>query len=124
MPKNITWIVNNITQVGGIERVVCNISNYFQDNNYRVKIVSLNTTDGKAYFKLSSKVKIQHLGYVGHEVEFLEICSEGHLGDVVFNFVQNCLPFVRHLLDLLSMSLIIRLFHSFSQTELIFSNMF
>ena len=63
MPKNITWIVNNITQVGGIERVVCNISNYFQDNNYRVKIVSLNTTDGKAYFKLSSKVKIQHLGY-------------------------------------------------------------
>ena len=63
MPKNITWIVNNITQVGGIERVVCNISNYLQDNNYRIKIVSLNTTGGKAYFKLSPKVKIQHLGY-------------------------------------------------------------
>ncbi len=55
MPKNITWIVNNITQVGGIERVVCNISNYLQDNGYRVKIVSLNTAGGKAYFKLSPK---------------------------------------------------------------------
>lgn len=63
MPKNITWIVNNITQVGGIERVVCNISNYLQDNNYRIKIISLNTTSGRSYFKLSSKVKIQHLGY-------------------------------------------------------------
>ena len=63
MAKRITWIINDATQVGGIERVICNLSNYFIDNNYKVKIISLNTTSGKAYFNLSSQVAIQHLGY-------------------------------------------------------------
>ena len=68
MTKQITWIINDITQVGGIERVVCNLSNYFVDNSYSVKIVSLNTTNGKAYFKLSPKVIIQHLSYPTTEI--------------------------------------------------------
>ena len=56
--------------------------------------------------------------------QLCEICSEGHLGDIILNLIQNCLPFVRHLLDLLSIRLIIRLFHSFLQGEIIFSNIY
>ena len=68
MAKQITWIINDITQVGGIERVVCNLSNYFNDNKYKVKIISLNTKSGKAYFKLSPQVIIQHFGYPADEI--------------------------------------------------------
>ena len=68
MTKQITWVINNITQVGGIERVVCNLSNFFVDNDYKVKIISLNTSKGEPFFKLSSKVIIQHLDYPVAEI--------------------------------------------------------
>ena len=63
MAKRITWIINDITQVGGIERVVCNLSNFFIANDISIKIVSLNTSTGKPAFDLSSKVHIEHLDY-------------------------------------------------------------
>lgn len=82
MAKRITWIINDATQVGGIERVICNLSNYFIDNNYKVKIISLNTTSGKAYFNLSSQVAIQHLGYpVENNLKRKKLKSV--LGDVI-----------------------------------------
>lgn len=63
MPKRITWIINDITQVGGIERVVCNVSNFLLNAGYSLKIVSLNTQKGKPHFNLDKKVKIEHLNY-------------------------------------------------------------
>lgn len=61
--KRITWIINDITQVGGIERVVCNVSNYLQESGYTIKIASLNTEKGKPHFNLTKGIKIEHLNY-------------------------------------------------------------
>lgn len=57
----IVYIVNNINQVQGVQRVVCNLASYFADTfGYDVCIHSLNTFDGKPYFELSSKVQVVH----------------------------------------------------------------
>ena len=61
----ITYIINRVTQLGGIERVVSMLSSYFTDEfDYNVTVVSLETkkTD-EISFKFSKKVKIEHLGY-------------------------------------------------------------
>ena len=68
MPKRITWLINDITLVGGIERVVCNLSNFFTQNDCIVKITSLNTASGKPYFELNKQVKIEHLGYPAQQI--------------------------------------------------------
>ncbi|MCQ2570886.1 MAG: glycosyltransferase [Candidatus Saccharibacteria bacterium] len=68
MSKRITWIINDITQVGGIERVVCNLSNYFQQNDCTIKIVSLNTKEGTPHFKLAPNIAIEHLSYPADEI--------------------------------------------------------
>ena len=61
----ITYIVNCITQLGGIERVVSMLSGYFVEKfNYEVSIVSLNTKKGeKTGFVFNEKIKIEHCGY-------------------------------------------------------------
>lgn len=65
----ITYIVNQITQLGGIERVVSMLSNYFVENyDYDIRIVSLDTNDSdKNGFDFNSKVKIKHCGYNADE---------------------------------------------------------
>ena len=65
----ITYIVNQITQLGGIERVISMLSNYFtKEYDYDVRIVSLNTkkTD-KDGFEFNPKVAIEHCGYSADE---------------------------------------------------------
>lgn len=65
----ITYIVNQITQFGGIERVVSMLSNYFADKyNYDMRIVSLNTKGSdKSGFDFNSKIQIKHCGYNANE---------------------------------------------------------
>ena len=43
----ILWIVNNINQVGGVERVVINLSNYFTSCGHNVRISSLFSKKGE-----------------------------------------------------------------------------
>ena len=61
----ITYIVNQITQLGGIERVISMLSNYFVENyGYNIRIVSLNTKDSdKEGFSFDSRIKIDHCGF-------------------------------------------------------------
>lgn len=56
----ILWIVNNINQVGGIERVVINLSNYFSSRGVEVSISSLCSKDGHPFFPVEDGVKITH----------------------------------------------------------------
>lgn len=56
----IQWIVNNINQVGGIERVVIQLSNYFVEHGCNMEIVSLCTKETKAFFDLHTDVEIIH----------------------------------------------------------------
>lgn len=59
----ILWIVNNINQVGGIERVVINLSNYFASHGITVCISSLCSKRGTPYFSVEDDVKIVHENY-------------------------------------------------------------
>lgn len=84
MAKRITWLVNNITLVGGIERVVCNLSNFFVQSGCTVRIVSLNSTSGTPHFKLSQKVTIEHLDYPVNQ-----ILNRKQLKDFLGNFLKD-----------------------------------
>lgn len=57
----ITWIVNNINQVGGIEKVVCNLSSVFSEkNNWDVEIISLYSSKSNLFFNLNMNVRVIH----------------------------------------------------------------
>lgn len=57
----IAWLVNNINQCGGIEQVVCGLSNYFCDSlGYQVEIISINSRHSNVFFPLSPSVKVRH----------------------------------------------------------------
>lgn len=59
----ITWLVNNINQVGGIEQVVCGLSQYFScELNHQVEIISINSAEGRPFFPLHESVTIRHCG--------------------------------------------------------------
>lgn len=57
----IQWIVNNINQVGGIERVVIQLSNYFVQHGCAVEIDSLCSKVENCYFGLDSNVEVHNL---------------------------------------------------------------
>lgn len=51
----ISWIVNNINQLGGIEQVVCDLSNYFsKELGHELKIISINSSESHVFFPLDS----------------------------------------------------------------------
>lgn len=58
----IQWIDNNINVVGGIERVVVQLSNFFVDHGCDVEIVSLYSKETNCYFALKPEVVICHYG--------------------------------------------------------------
>lgn len=65
----LTYIVNQITQLGGIERVISMLSNSFVEKyGYDVRIVSLNTKESdEGGFEFNSKIAIKHCGYSPEE---------------------------------------------------------
>ena len=66
----VKWIVNSINQIGGVERVVCNLSSYFtNENNWDVEIISLSTDSSDIFFDIDSKVKITHLNWNRHIIQ-------------------------------------------------------
>lgn len=59
----IAWLVNNINQVGGIEQVICGLSNFFVNSlGYQVEINSINTCESNLFFDLNSAVFVRHYG--------------------------------------------------------------
>ena len=64
-------MVNNINQVGGIEQVVCGLSNYFTEKlNYELEIVSINSLSSSVFYRLCESVKIDHCGLDWREATF------------------------------------------------------
>lgn len=60
---NIVFITNTLNQVGGIERVISRLSNYFVENlNYNIHIISLYSTQNNNFFKLNTHINITNLG--------------------------------------------------------------
>ncbi|MBQ3194938.1 MAG: glycosyltransferase [Clostridia bacterium] len=57
----ITWLVYNINQLGGVEQVICGLSNHFVNKfGYNVKIISIITYETNVLFPLDEKVTIEH----------------------------------------------------------------
>lgn len=59
---NILWITNDINQVGGIEKVICGLSNYFVKEGHRVTIASVNSNKSDVFFALDKRVTVKHCG--------------------------------------------------------------
>lgn len=62
--KNIVLFVAQIDKPGGTERVVVNLANNFVAHGFNVKVFSVNTFQGEAYYSLNEAVQLQHLGVV------------------------------------------------------------
>lgn len=58
----ILWVTNNINQVGGVERIICGLSNYFVKQGHEVSILSINTSESKLFFELMPEISIKHCG--------------------------------------------------------------
>lgn len=91
----ITWLVNQINQVGGIEQVVCGLSNYFSGVlNYDVEIISINSFEGKPYFQLHEAVRIRH-GKIDYRTETTEILRRfisNTLAELDSDYLITCHP--------------------------------
>lgn len=72
----ISWIVNNINQLGGIEQVVCGLSHYFsKELGHELKIISINSSESHVFFPLDSSVEILHCGLDWHTQTFSKLCK-------------------------------------------------
>lgn len=60
--KNIGIVITNITETGGTERAVTNLSNILSKKDYNVFIISVDSKEGNCKYKLNEYVKIIHLG--------------------------------------------------------------
>lgn len=59
----IAFITNSLDQVGGIERVICQLSNYFIEKlNYDIHIISVYSKKNIDFFLLNKNLKITNLG--------------------------------------------------------------
>lgn len=59
----VVLITNNINQIGGIERVICNLSNALSNNaQYKIEIISIFSEKLYSIFNFNSQIKIRHLG--------------------------------------------------------------
>lgn len=59
---NILWITNDINQVGGIEKVICGLSNYFVKKGHKVTIASVNSKRSDVFFSLDNRITVKHCG--------------------------------------------------------------
>ncbi len=62
MMKSILFVLTDITQCGGTERTVLSVANYLNKNNFKVMILSLNSScEQRPFFNLSKNIMIRHL---------------------------------------------------------------
>lgn len=57
----VVMITNSINQIGGIERVICNLANGLNNKNISVEIISIFSKELKSIFKFNKNIKINHL---------------------------------------------------------------
>jgi len=90
MKKAIAIVCSDITQLGGIERVICNFSeNLVRLGEHRVIIISINSDAGAPFYDLSPEVMIIHLdvknssnllsrcfSYVGMVKKITKLCRD------------------------------------------------
>lgn len=63
----ISFFITNINKCAGTERVVTSQVNYLVQQGKRVEIISLNSSEGGAFFDLDDSVVIHHLGVPTYE---------------------------------------------------------
>lgn len=64
---NIAFLTNNINQIGGIERFINILGNYFTENlGYNIEIISLYSQEYNNIFKFSDNIKFYHANLYNH----------------------------------------------------------
>lgn len=62
--KNVYLMCQTITHSAGTERALCNLANILaKSGKYKVNILSIETTEGNAFYELNPKINLFHLGF-------------------------------------------------------------
>ena len=62
--KNVYLMCQTITNSAGTERALCNLANILANSGkYKVNILSIETTEGNAFYELNPKINLFHLGF-------------------------------------------------------------
>lgn len=89
---NIIFVTNNLNQIGGVERVISKLSDYFvEELNYNVTILSIYSKEIRSFFKINNKVNIVNLGI---EIEnglpmIYKMKKNKYLKKQIFNYISN-----------------------------------
>ncbi len=65
----IGFILNDVTNSAGTERVVINLSNFFVSVGYEVQIHSLSTKIGEPFYPLDQNILVVHYGLLSYSLE-------------------------------------------------------
>ena len=70
----IAWLTNNINQLGGVEQVICGLSDYFAGElKYEVQIISINSQSSHIFYSLNDAVRVVHCGLDWREQTFRKL---------------------------------------------------
>lgn len=95
----IAWMVNNINQMGGIERVVCGLSSHFcAALNHSVEIISINSFEDHLFFSIDPSVRIRHCGVDWRECTFRTLCHtvRGVMEELDADILLTCHPTISY----------------------------
>ncbi len=95
----IVWLTNNINQMGGIEQVICGLSNYFSEAlGYSVEIISINSSQSNIFYTLNESVYVKHCCIDWREQTFLKLVA--HVGNIMSNldadYLITCHPTISY----------------------------
>ena len=73
--KNIYLMCQTVTNSAGTERALCNLANILANSGkFNVNILSIETTEGNAFYELNPSINLFHLGFnVGNRNKFKKI---------------------------------------------------
>lgn len=92
-------MVNNINQMGGIERVVCGLSSHFcAVQNHSVEIISINSFEDHLFFSIDPSVQIRHCGVDWRECTFRTLCHtvRGVMEELDADILLTCHPTISY----------------------------
>lgn len=95
----IAWLTNNISQLGGVEQVICGLANYFSTElGHDVEIISINSYKGDAFYALDASVQIRHMGFDWRTQTFRKLLRAvgGILGESDADILLTCHPTISY----------------------------
>ena len=95
----IAWLTNNINQFGGIEQVICGLSNYYSTElGYKVEIISINSSTDNIFYPLNTSVQVHHCGLDWRQQTFRKLLHlvRNIMGSLDADILLTCHPTISY----------------------------